>query len=975
MKSKRPTLLAATIGLAVLMPVSCGDGTGPKSDVNIPQTTHVIPASDFIANLEVVSSDSATFVMKHGNALIDRLGSGDVLVSEAGPGFLRRILSTSDSAGYRVLKTAQANLTEAIEKGSATVTATVSQQASGMSVLYQAPGVRSTANVRPGTAGFYYELRDVVLYDRDGDPSTQLDRILANGTIEVTPSFTFAVVIDRRTLQTLTMSVTLEERSSLELGAGATLPLFDARKELLRVRSAPTVVFVGPVPIVITPIFSIDVGATGQLHASVVASVGQENTLTGGLSYQSGEWMPIANEQHSFSFTPPALSAGVQLKGYVAPQLTFLMYGVVGPYTKVSLYGLLDADVARSPWAILYGGIELGAGVRVQVFSVVIADYEDPEIIGFRVRLWESSATLGATLTANPTSGTAPFVTTLTATPTGTATGAANYTIWWHCTDPGTDVTAATASCGDPTSSTIGEKFNGVTANPPLVDHTYSMAGTYTAKVIVERGSAPAAESRTTVTVSLPLEAPSNLVATAVSTSEIGLTWQDNSSNEDGFRIERCAGMGCTGFTEIATVGANVTSYPNTGLTAGTSFTYRVRAYSAERTSGYSNPATATTLSEMLTATLEGHPPSGTAPLTTTMTATASGTATGTLNYTFWWHCTDLGASVSTVTVSCGDPTNAAIGAKFDGVADNPRAVEHTYANAGIYTAKVIVERGSAPSAEARTEIVAALAPPVGRIAFYSSRDGNPEIYVMKTDGSDVVRLTNDAAFDRSPAWSTDATRIAFTSNRSGSFEIYAMNVDGSGLTQLTNTGTYNEQPTWSPDGTKIAFSSVDGTGVGGVYVMNADGSGRARLTETGSQDPSPAWSPDGTKIAFAAGPQAGTDIYAMNADGSGVTRLTTTSYQDNESAWSPDSRKIAFSRQHAYDGAFGMMVMNADGSGLTPIPNGGTHPSWSPDGTRIAFHAWDGTWWHVYVMNADGSNVTQLSTGAADGSSPAWGR
>ena len=69
------------------------------------------------------------------------------------------------------------------------------------------------------------------------------------------------------------------------------------------------------------------------------------------------------------------------------------------------------------------------------------------------------------------------------------------------------------------------------------------------------------------------------------------------------------------------------------------------------------------------------------------------------------------------------------------------------------------------------------------------------------------------------------------------------------------------------------------------------------------------------------------------------------------------------------------MMVMNADGSGLTPIPNGGTHPSWSPDGTRIAFHAYDGTWWHVYVMNADGSNVIQLGTGPADGLMPAWGR
>src|SRR2546422_5115635 len=50
------------------------------------------------------------------------------------------------------------------------------------------------------------------------------------------------------------------------------------------------------------------------------------------------------------------------------------------------------------------------------------------------------------------------------------------------------------------------------------------------------------------------------------------------SSNEDGFRIERCAGAGCTTFAEIATVGPNVTTYANTGLTTGTGYSYRVRS-------------------------------------------------------------------------------------------------------------------------------------------------------------------------------------------------------------------------------------------------------------------------------------------------------------------------------------------------------------------------------------------------------------
>ena len=95
---------------------------------------------------------------------------------------------------------------------------------------------------------------------------------------------------------------------------------------------------------------------------------------------------------------------------------------------------------------------------------------------------------------------------------------------------------------------------------------------------------------------SLPaLSGPSGLTATAVSSTQIGLTWVDNDTAEQGFKIERSAGVGSTVFSQIATVGANVTSFSNTGLTASTSYNYRVRAYNTDGESGYSNTAGATT--------------------------------------------------------------------------------------------------------------------------------------------------------------------------------------------------------------------------------------------------------------------------------------------------------------------------------------------------------------------------------------------
>jgi len=86
---------------------------------------------------------------------------------------------------------------------------------------------------------------------------------------------------------------------------------------------------------------------------------------------------------------------------------------------------------------------------------------------------------------------------------------------------------------------------------------------------------------------------PGNLVATAASCSQINLSWTDNSTDETQFNIER--GTDGINFNQIATVGANVTTYSNTGLTASTTYYYRVRAYNSGGYSGYTNTANATT--------------------------------------------------------------------------------------------------------------------------------------------------------------------------------------------------------------------------------------------------------------------------------------------------------------------------------------------------------------------------------------------
>ncbi len=141
-------------------------------------------------------------------------------------------------------------------------------------------------------------------------------------------------------------------------------------------------------------------------------------------------------------------------------------------------------------------------------------------------------------------------------------------------------------------------------ASLPANATNYSSTGltastSYTYRVCAYNGAGNSTYSNTatvsTKSVPVILQAPTGLSATAVSSSQINLSWTDASTNEDGFKVERAPG-GTTNFTEIARVPRDTTSFQSTGLTASTGYSYRVRAYVSADNSAYSNTATATTL-------------------------------------------------------------------------------------------------------------------------------------------------------------------------------------------------------------------------------------------------------------------------------------------------------------------------------------------------------------------------------------------
>ena len=97
----------------------------------------------------------------------------------------------------------------------------------------------------------------------------------------------------------------------------------------------------------------------------------------------------------------------------------------------------------------------------------------------------------------------------------------------------------------------------------------------------------------------VPPNPPSNLNAAAISSVSIALTWTDNSSDETGFVVERCLGAACSNFAPLpASIGPGATSYTDSGLSASTAYTYRVKAVNASLSSAYSNSATTTTMTD-----------------------------------------------------------------------------------------------------------------------------------------------------------------------------------------------------------------------------------------------------------------------------------------------------------------------------------------------------------------------------------------
>ena len=195
-----------------------------------------------------------------------------------------------------------------------------------------------------------------------------------------------------------------------------------------------------------------------------------------------------------------------------------------------------------------------------------------------------------------------------------------------------------------------------------------------------------------------------------------------------------------------------------------------------------------------------------------------------------------------------------------------------------------------------------------GQGGIEPSIQGNRLVYVHQRANLNIWRRRLDSLLSAShpdnfisstmmesgPQFSPDGGKIVFESTRSGNYEVWMCRSDGTGLIQLTHLNSVTGTPRWSPDGQQIAFDSATG-GNADIFVIDSQGGSPRRLTNEPSHGVVPSWSRDGRWIYFASNRTGSGQVWKMPSAGGPAVQVT---HQGGFAAFeSPDGRFLYYAK------------------------------------------------------------------------------
>jgi TolB protein len=229
------------------------------------------------------------------------------------------------------------------------------------------------------------------------------------------------------------------------------------------------------------------------------------------------------------------------------------------------------------------------------------------------------------------------------------------------------------------------------------------------------------------------------------------------------------------------------------------------------------------------------------------------------------------------------------------------------------------------------------VSPDNSRIAFASLGKEGWSVRMYSLELNRLVSFTAGTAggANQSPAWTGDGSRLAFSSSRSGDPEIWVAEANGANPRRVTYFAGPDVAPAWNPR-TNAQFAWVSGrTGLPQIYIMDQDGSNVQRMTD-GGYAVSPSWAPNGGFLTFSwnrkygPGAPGGQDIYVMDIATKRWLQLTHDTGTNDFPSWAPDTRHIVFERK--VGGHTEIWSMLSDGTEQHQLTRSGNNfmPNWS---------------------------------------------